>query len=103
VRFPYADLQRWGKRPALIVQSGDVRTELGHWVLAQITSSPRTGVTRIPIDSNSAEGRAMGLLMDSVILVDVLQTVDADLIEKRIGTCPAMEMVDKALRELLAL
>jgi mRNA-degrading endonuclease toxin of MazEF toxin-antitoxin module len=103
VAFPYADLQRWGQRPALIVQDENVQTELGHFVLAQITTTHRGGRTRVQIARDSAEGQTMHLLHDSVIVIDMLQSVERDLIQKRIGSCPCMEQVDQALRLLLRL
>ena len=103
VRFPYADLVRWGKRPALVVQDETAQTELGHYILAQITSTQRGGPGRVAVAKDSDIGRTMGLMMDSTILLDILQSTEQSLIEKRIGICPEMEVVDKALRWLLAI
>lgn len=103
VAFPYADLQRWGQRPALVVQDENVQTELGHSVLAQITTTQRGGKTRVQVARDSTDGQTMHLLHDSVILTDMLQTVEHDLIRKRISSCSCMEQVDQALRFLLRL
>jgi mRNA interferase MazF len=103
IRFPYADLVRWGKRPALVIQDESVVSELGHYVLAQVTSTQREGPTRVTVTKDSPAGVAMGLLMDSTVLLDVIQTTEAALIERRIGSCPKMGQVDLALRKLLHL
>ena len=51
----------------------------------------------------SAEGRAMGLFDDSVVVTDNLATILHREIDKVIGTCPRMEQVDNALRRTLGL
>jgi mRNA interferase MazF len=44
-----------------------------------------------------------GLKSDSLIMTDNLATIELQLIERRIGRMPQMEMVDVALRKTLAL
>ena len=103
VRFPYADLMGSGLRPALIVLSDQVRTELGHCLIVQITSTPRVGPSRIAIAAESSTGKAMGLRMNSVMLVDIIQTVEFSMVERLIGRCPSMDEVDSVLRLVLNL
>lgn len=103
VHFPYADLVTWGQRPAPVVQDENVQTGLEQYVLAEITTTPRTGATRLFVGKSSVDGQAMSLLHDSVIMADVLQTTEAGLIRKHIGSCPCMDKVDTALRALLRL
>lgn len=45
----------------------------------------------------------MGLLTDSVIVTDNLATVLEREVDRVIGTCPRMDLVDDALRLTLAL
>jgi hypothetical protein len=45
----------------------------------------------------------MGVLRDSVIVVDNLQTIQRSLIDRKLSECPLMDQVDAALRLLLAL
>jgi mRNA-degrading endonuclease toxin of MazEF toxin-antitoxin module len=103
VHFPYADLQNWGKRPALVVQDENTRTELGQYVLAMITTTQRSGSVRVPVTMASPAGQTMHLKHDSVILLDVLQTIESNLIIRSLSSCPCMDQVDRALRLLLRL
>jgi mRNA interferase MazF len=97
VRFPYSDLVRYKKRPALVVQDETVATGLSQRVVVQITSNlDRTGDTRVLVRKDSPNGQAMGILSDSVIVADHLVTVLPREIDKVIGRCPCMLEVDKA-------
>ncbi|HAC63723.1 MAG TPA: transcriptional regulator [Cyanothece sp. UBA12306] len=99
VRFPNADFVTYKKRPALIVQSNSLNTGLKQKIVVPITSNlKRKGNTRIRIDQESSIGRQMGLVMDSVIIVDNLATVLEREIDKKIGTCPIMKAVSDALK-----
>lgn len=99
VRFPNADFKTYKKRPALIVQSNSIKTGLRRKIVAPITSNlQRQGDTRIRIDRDSCIGQQMGLIMDSVIVVDKLETVLEREIDKKIGDCPIMKQVGKALK-----
>ena len=81
VLYPHADMRAAKRRPALVVQSERVVTGLPQRIVAMITSNlERTGPTRVQVDKDSPEGRAMGLLTDSVIMTDNLATIlDAKL------------------------
>lgn len=69
-----------------------------------ITSNlSRTGPTRITFTMASPEGQAMGLLTDSVVVTDNLATILDHEIDKTIGHCPGMDVIDTALRITLAL
>lgn len=104
VRYPNSDLVTYKKRRALVVQADDVDTGINQTVAALLTTNlRRTGPTRVRFDKDTDEGRAMGLLGDSVVVTDNLATVLHREIDKVIGTCPAMERVDAALRRTLSL
>jgi mRNA interferase MazF len=104
VKFPYSDLVRYKKRPALVVQDETVETGLSQRVVVQITSNlDRTGDTRVPVSKNSPDGQAMGILSDSVIVADHLATVLPREIDKVIGRCTCMPEVETALRRVLGL
>ncbi len=104
VRFPYSDLVRYKKRPALVVQDENVETGLSQRVVVQITSNlERTGDTRVLVKKASPAGQAMGILSDSVIVADHLVTVLPREIDKVIGLCTCMPEVDEALRRVLGL
>ena len=104
VRYPNSDLLTYKKRPAVIVQADDAETGIDQTIVALLTTNlRRTGPTRVRFDKASAEGRAMGLLSDSVVVADNLATVLHREIDKIIGTCPRMQDVDTALRRTLGL
>ena len=63
VLYPHADLRTAKKRPALVVQSDSVVTDLPQRIGAMITSNlERTGPTRVLVRRDSLEGGAMGIL-----------------------------------------
>ena len=104
VAYPNSDLRTFKKRPALVVQSDHAVTGLSQVVVALITSNlNRKGETRVTIARDTALGKAMRLLIDSVVVCDVLQTIATTAILGRIGNCPAMGQVDSALRAALDL
>jgi mRNA interferase MazF len=98
VRFPFSDLLRYKKGPALVLQDETVKTGLPQRLVAKITCNlNRTGKSRVLIEKASAEGKAMGLLHDSVVVVDHIATVEPREIDRKLGTCSDMEQVDQAL------
>lgn len=104
VLYPNADLKTVKKRPALVIQANGLETGIPQRIVAMITSNlSRTGPTRITFMKASPEGRNMGLLTDSVIVTDNLATVLEREVDRVIGTCPRMDLVDDALRLTLAL
>ncbi|MHB1034688.1 MAG: type II toxin-antitoxin system PemK/MazF family toxin [Pirellulales bacterium] len=105
VLFPDSNLRTAKRRPALVVQSDGIQTGLSQTIVAMITSnSARAGYpSRVPVARFSPEGRQMGLLADSVVVVDNLATVLDDEIDRVIGHRRDMRQVDTALRHTLAL
>ena len=104
VLYPHTVLRTAKKRPALVVQSDNVETGLPQRIVAMITSNVgRTGPTRVHVRRDSPEGKTMGILTDSVIVADNLATVVDREIDKRIGRCRVMPLVDQALRTILEL
>lgn len=105
VLFPDSNLRTAKRRPALVVQANDLRTGLAQTVVAMISSNiTRAGhPSRIAVAQNSPQGKQMGLLSDSVIMTDNLATVREVEIDRRIGHCADMDVIDSALRHTLAL
>jgi mRNA interferase MazF len=105
VRFPEANLKRYKKRPALVVQADSLITGLAEQVMVQVTSTHRTGPSRVHVPVASPEGIAMGILTDSTVATEVVFTVEDREVDKSIGRCPpaTMAFVDKALRDTLNL
>ena len=104
VRFPNSDLKTFKKRPALVVQADSISTGLPQKIIALITSNTsRVGITRVHFKYQSQEAKTMGLRTDSVIVADNLATVLDREIDKTIGYCPVMPVVDVALKLTLGL
>nr|WP_207787859.1 type II toxin-antitoxin system PemK/MazF family toxin [Candidatus Thiosymbion oneisti] len=104
VRFPNSDLKTYKKRPALVVQADGLNTALGQRIATLITSNlARTGQTRVLVQKDSDLGKCMGLRMDSVVVTDNLVTVLEREMDKVIGKCGEMGLVENALRTTLAL
>lgn len=77
--FPYSDLSRAKKRPALIVADADYRDV----VLCQITSRPYTGTATLALDAKHFIGRALPLR--SYLRPDKLFTAARGLISEPIA------------------
>jgi mRNA-degrading endonuclease toxin of MazEF toxin-antitoxin module len=107
VRFPHPSGLRGKKRPAVIVQSDAYAGVVGTLVLAEITKNltMRSDPACLFIDVNTPDGKATGLVRDSVVSCLVLVTVYADTIAQVLGTLsPTMrEELDGCLKAALAL
>jgi mRNA interferase MazF len=82
--FPDSNLQTAKKRPVLIVQADDLKTNLPQVIVAMITSnlSRKDHQSRVFIELDSPIGKASGLLTDSVIATDNLATLDEIYLQK---------------------
>lgn len=104
VYFPNSDLRTVRRRPALIVQDESVPVDHPQRVVACITSrTHRHGPTKLYVSKSSTVGNEMGLLADSVIVIDNLATLPDSAIDRVIGTCAIMSDVDTRLRILFGL
>ncbi|MEW6187888.1 MAG: type II toxin-antitoxin system PemK/MazF family toxin [Thermodesulfobacteriota bacterium] len=103
--FPNSDLVTAKRRPALIVQADELNTGLEQIIIAMITSNlSRDGhPSRIRINKESGDGKASGILTDSVIMTDNLATIRFIEIDKTIGMLSSMEKVDGALKTTFGL
>lgn len=107
VRFPHPSGQRGKRRPAVVVQSdayaGSVRTV----VVAEVTKNltMRADPACLFIDVTTPDGRATGLLVDSVVSGLVLDTVYTDTIAQVLGSLspPLLLGLDKCLKAGLGL
>ena len=96
VRFPHRSGQRGKKRPAVVVQSdayaGTVRTV----VVAEVTKNltMKGDPACLFIDVSTPEGKATGLLLDSVVSSLVLDTVYVDTIAQVLGS-PSTTLLQK--------
>ncbi len=107
VRFPHPSGLRGKKRPAVVVQSDAYRGTVRTVVVAEVTKNlTMTGDPAcLFIDVTTPDGRATGLLVDSVISSLVLDTVYVDSIAQVLGSLsPALlRELDKCLKVGLGL
>ena len=104
VLFPNSNLRTARLRPVLIVQADNLGTELDQVVVAMMTSRMfrANHPSRVTVLRDTDEGRASGVLTDSVIMTDNLATVGHREIHQRIGVLPMMA-IDQALKHTLGL
>jgi len=107
VRFPHPSGLRGKKRPAVIVQSDPYAGTVGTLVVAEVTKNltMADGPACLLIDTTTPEGRATGLVRDSVVSCLVLVTVYADAVDQVLGVLsPTMKRkLDACLKVALGL
>jgi mRNA-degrading endonuclease toxin of MazEF toxin-antitoxin module len=107
VRFPHPSGLRGKKRPAVIVQSDAYAGKVGTLVVAEVTKNlaMANDPACLLIDTNTPDGKATGLVRDSVVSCLVLVTVYADATAQVLGTLsPAMKQkLDDCLKAALGL
>jgi mRNA-degrading endonuclease toxin of MazEF toxin-antitoxin module len=107
VRFPHPSGLRGKKRPAVIVQSDAYAGAVGTLVVAEVTSNltMKGDSACLFIDTTTLEGRATGLVRDSVASCLVLVTVYSDTVASVLGTLsPTMTAkLNNCLKVALAL
>jgi mRNA-degrading endonuclease toxin of MazEF toxin-antitoxin module len=88
VRFPHPSGQRGKKRPAVIVQSDAYAGPVGTLIVAEVTKNMTMAndPACLMIDTSTAEGKATGLVRDSVVSCLVLVTVYRDTVAQELGT-----------------
>lgn len=103
--FPDSNLRTAKPRPVLIVQADSLGTGLPQVIVAMITSNlSRAGhPSRVTVSLASPQGKAAGLVTDSVIMTDNLRTLLETHLDRVIGVWTAMDVVDDALRHTLGL
>ncbi|HVA48368.1 MAG TPA: type II toxin-antitoxin system PemK/MazF family toxin [Pirellulales bacterium] len=92
VRFPHPSGQRGKKRPAVVVQSDSYANRVRTVVVAEVTKNltMKGDPACLFIDVSTAEGRATGLLVDSVVSSLVLDTVYSDAVALVLGRLSPM-------------
>lgn len=107
VRFPHASGVREKKRPAVIVQSDAYAGAVRTLVVAEITKNltMASDPARLFIDTSTPEGKATGLVRDSVVSALILVTVYEDTVAQVLGTLsPTMKQkLDDCLKAALGL
>src|SRR5207248_977149 len=107
VRFPLPSGLRGKKRPAVIVQSDNYAGTVSTLAVAEVTKNLTlaSDPACLLVDLNTPEGRATGLLQDSVVSCLLLATVDADRVAKVLGSLSAAmkQELDDCLKAALGL
>lgn len=88
VRFPHASGIRGKKRPAVVVQADAYQGVVSTLVVAEVTKNLAlaSDPACLFVAVNTTEGRATGLLQDSVVSCLLLATVDANRVAKVLGS-----------------
>src|SRR5436309_13233940 len=88
VRFPHPSGLRGKKRPAVIAQSDAYAGRVGTLVVAEVTKNLTMAgdPACLFIDTSTPDGRATGLVRDSVVSCLVLMTVYTDAVAHVLGT-----------------
>jgi mRNA-degrading endonuclease toxin of MazEF toxin-antitoxin module len=88
VRFPHPSGLRGKKRPAVVVQSDAYAGAVSTLVVAEVTKN--LALANDPaclfVDASTSEGKAAGLLQNSVVSCLLLATVDVDRVAKVLGS-----------------
>jgi mRNA-degrading endonuclease toxin of MazEF toxin-antitoxin module len=107
VRFPHPSGLRGKKRPAVIVQSDAYAGAVSTVVVAEVTKNllMASDPACLLIDVTSPDGKATGLLHDSVVSCLVLVTVYKDTVAQVLGSLSPMmrQKLDTCLRMALDL
>jgi mRNA-degrading endonuclease toxin of MazEF toxin-antitoxin module len=107
VRFPHPSGLRGKKRPAVIVQADTYAGKVGTLVVAEVTKNltMASDPACLFIDTSSPEGKATGLVRDSVVSCLVLVTVYEDNVAQVLGTLsPTMrQKLDNCLKAALGI
>src|SRR5437764_14639273 len=107
VRFPHPSGLRGKKRPAVVVQSDAYTGTINTLVVAEVTKNLEMAgdPACLFIDANTREGRATGLVRDSVVSCLILVTVYADTVAQVLGTlsAPMKQKLNHCLKTALEL
>jgi mRNA-degrading endonuclease toxin of MazEF toxin-antitoxin module len=107
VRFAHPSGLRGKKRPAVVVQSDVYAGTVGTLVVAEVTKNLTMAgdPACLFVDTSTPDGRATGLVRDSVVSCLVLMTVYADMAAQVLGTLsPGMKKkLDGCLKAALEL
>ena len=107
VRFPHPSGLRGKKRPAVVVQSDEYAGAVATVVVAEVTKNVTmaSDPACLFIDVNTPDGKATGLVRNSVVSCLLLVTVYADTVAQVLGTLsPTMQQdLDACLKVALAL
>jgi mRNA interferase MazF len=106
-RFPHTAGARGKKRPVVVVQGDIYNQQVRHVVVAEVTKNlaAASDPAYLFIDVATPEGKATGLLSNSVVSCLLLASVNADRVEPVIGKLSAamLSKLNDCLKAALAL
>ncbi len=107
VRFPHTAGARGKKRPTVVVQADRYNSKVRHVLVAEITTNlaDANDPAHLFIDVATPEGKATGLLHNSVVSCLLLASVNADRLDPVIGKLSGtlLAKLNACLREALDL
>ena len=107
VRFPHPSGVRGKKRPAVVVQADTYAGTVSSLVVAEVTKNLTMvgDPACLLIDVSTPEGKATGLIHNSVVSCLLLATVDADTVAKVLGmlSLTMKQKLDNCLKAALGL
>lgn len=91
VRFPHPSGLRGKKRPAVVVQSDVYAGAISTLIVAEVTKNltMASDPACLFIDANTSEGKATGLVRDSVVSCLILVTVYTNTVAQVLGSLSA--------------
>lgn len=101
IDYPYASGTGAKVRPVLVVQNDQDNRRLTNTIVIQITTTKRPlEKTQVLVSVNTSEGKATGLLQDSVVNCANVVTVDKNKILRRLGAMSGslMQLVSQSLK-----
>ena len=105
--YPHASGGGSSKRPVLVIQSDTYNKRIRNTIIAQITSTlSRTGdPAHLSIDISTGDGTRTGLLRNSIVSCNNLNTIDQKRMPRKIGELsPAlMRQIDDCLKAALGI
>jgi mRNA-degrading endonuclease toxin of MazEF toxin-antitoxin module len=107
IRVPHPSGVRGKKRPAVVVQADAYAGVVSTLVVAEVTKivTMAADPACLFIDTTTLDGRATGLVRDSVVSCLLLATIDANRVTQVLGTLssPMRQKLDDCLKAALEL
>ena len=105
--YPFASGKGSKRRPCVVVQNDEDNGKIANTIVVQITSVllRRGDKSHVLVEAASAEGKASGLLHDSLISCNNVATLEKSLIDKPIGHLlpSTLDAINASLKAALGL
>jgi mRNA-degrading endonuclease toxin of MazEF toxin-antitoxin module len=105
VRLSFRDRTGSKLRPAVVVQADSLNQSIDDTSLALVTRTRRGGLTELPIDVATSDGKQTGLFHSSVVDCKNLLTSDQKFIYTKLGSLSTslLQQLDDCLKNALGL